>query len=144
MSKYDKRNLGAEYPYAYQQKLVLRYIKESFKGKERASMILAYDTITWIVSDFSKEDSSIEVNNWPKVMRTYSGMGIGTAQRCIGKLVEHGLIAYPHERNKRGKWDKWKVIIPKADDLPKKVLAYSTESGESRSGLTTTGETTTL
>ena len=141
MSKYDKRNMGEErYPYSFQQKLVLRHIRNKFSGKERASLLLVYSTICWIASDFSNEESEKEVNNWPKVISKYSGVGKGTAQKCIKKLNGLGLINYLQDRSVNGRWNKRKIILPA--ELPEEVI--ETTDGITEDGSTKVGETLTL
>lgn len=135
MGKYDKRNLGEEkYPYAFQQKIVLRYIKKLYTGKSRVSALIVYNTLCWIISDFSKNDSETEVRNWPKTIATYSGIGKDTAQRYIKELAEHGLINYERVRNPNGQWDNRKVILP--SELPRAIITTSNADEQAVDGET--------
>ena len=76
MSRYDKRSADElKIPFAYQQKAVLRFLQKKITGKERCSALAVYNTITWIASDFSNENSEKIVHNWPKIIATYSASG---------------------------------------------------------------------
>lgn len=140
MSKYDSRSLGEEkHPYAFQQKIVMRYIRRLYSGKERVAALTTYCTICWIASDFSNDLSEKEVNNWPKTIATYSGIGRGTAQRYIREFVERGIITYERQRSSQGRWQKRKVILPA--HLPECITAPGqTTDGETTHGLAVDGQ----
>lgn len=148
MSKYDERSFGDEkYPFTFQQKIVLRYIKGLYSGKARVSALTVYNTICWIASDFSKNDTDKEVRNWPKTIATYSGIGRNTAQRYIRKLAKHNLIKYEQVRNPDGRWNKRMIILP--SELPEAVVEKrdndeQTMFGEPIDGQTISGEDITL
>jgi len=142
MSKYDKRKSDElKIPYAYQQKAILRFLKKKFMSKERCSALSVYNTITWIVSDFSKENSDKIPHNWPSMINTYSGIGEDTASKFLKKFKELGIIDYIHERNPvNGRWDNWVVKLPAK--LPQEVLGLAVV--EPVGGLAMTGEGGTL
>lgn len=142
MSKYDKRSAKElKIPFAYQQKAVLRFIKSKFVGKERCSALAVYSTLTWIASDFSKENTNHIPHNWPSMINTYSGIGEGTAGKFLTKFKEFGIINYKHERNPiNGRWDNWFVELPAM--LPQEVLNLAVV--EPVGGLAMTGESGTL
>mgnify|MGYP001557949710 CR=1 FL=1 len=142
MSKYDKRNANElKIPFAYQQKAVLRFLQTKFTGKERHFALSVYDTITWIVSDFSNEHSGKIVHNWPRVVSTYSGIGKNTASKFIKKFKEFGIIEYEQEKNSiNGRWNNWIMKIPAT--LPREVL--SRVAVQPAGGPTMTGEAGTL
>ena len=142
MSKYDKRSAKElKLPYAYQQKSVLRYLKTKFEGKERNSALSVYNTMTWIVSDFSKENSDKVPHNFPSMIHTYSGIGEDTVSKFIKKFKEFGIINYWHERNPiNGRWNNWVLELPAK--LPQEVLNLAVVKPVS--GLAMTGEVSTL
>lgn len=147
MSKYDKRNLGEEkHPYAFEQKIALRYMKNLCSGKERASLLLTYLGICWIASDFSRDDMEHRVRNWPKTLSTYTGLGKNTIQKNIRKLIGHGFIEYKQERNPNGQWNNRVIELPA--ELPQRVIDWAREDqtidSETMGGETTTDEGITL
>lgn len=141
MSKYDKRSAKElKIPFTYQQKAILRFIKTRFVGKERCSALAVYNTLTWIASDFSKDNSDKIPHNWPSIISTYSGIGEDTARKFIKKFKEFGIIDYRHERNPNGRWDNWFVELPAK--LPQEVLSLAVV--EPVGGVTMTGKSSTL
>ena len=113
MNKYDERDADVlKIPYAYQQKDVLRFLQKKYEGKARAMALLIYNTISWIASDFSNELSTNEVHNWPKVIATYSGVGISTVRKYIRDFIGWEIVKEERFRRKNGTWDSRKIIIP--------------------------------
>lgn len=142
MSRYDRRGaINERYPYSFQQKIILRYLRNFYSGKRRVSALLTYCTICWIVSDFSSEDSP-SVNNWPKVISTYSGLGRSTAQEYIRNLAGLGIIIYDRVRNESGRWDRRRIILPAG--LPDEVEAWQANNNETVGSLTEDGDNATL
>ena len=144
MSKYDLRKKRGDNtdPYSFQNKTVLRYIKHLYPGRDRMSAIIVYCTICWIASDFSKDDPEHNVKNWPKTIATYSGIGMGTAQKHVREFVRYGLVLYPRTRNPNGRWDNRAIIIPA--EIPQRAIELATERRKAKSGSTNTGEVNTL
>jgi len=141
MNKYDERSLNQKKrPYSFQQKIVPRYIKDKFIGKMRVSMLMTYFTICWIASDFSSGKK--EVRNWPQTIATYSGIGKGTAQRCVRQLTELNLIRYTQVKNSKGRWNKRMVVLP--EQLPSEVMALETKGGTPEHDFPVASETPTL
>lgn len=75
-------------PFCWQEKRILRFLKQSYRGLERAKMLMLYTVLTWIDSDFNGKP----IRWYTKTIATYSGLDRHWVSKGLKKLQELKII----------------------------------------------------
>ena len=95
-------------PFCWQEKKINRFLRDNFEGMERAKMILLYQTITEIESDFNSK----EIKYYTKVISSYSGLSKEFIPKAVKKFEKLGIIKVLNQKNEQtGKFDKKRIIF---------------------------------
>ena len=119
-------------PFTWQEKKVLRIIKNNFEGSDRYRLLCLYLILTWMDNDFN--GSSIKY--YTKSINTYSGLSIDWIPKGLKTLEKLKIIRIEEVRNEKGNYNgRYIVFTPQLiEDTPKKVEPVNEESANGFDG----------
>ncbi|MCK4754953.1 MAG: hypothetical protein KAS58_06950 [Calditrichia bacterium] len=124
-------------PFCWQEKKVLRLLKEKFKGSELAKLRNLYLTITQMDSDFNGK----HINWYTKSLSTYSGLSVKWIPTGLKVFENLNIVKIIRNRDKYGRFQIGELIFTpdsvaksKTTDVPKPA------SGKPASGRTPSGK----
>jgi hypothetical protein len=124
-------------PFCWQEKKVLRLLKEKFKGSKLGKLRNLYLTITQMDSDFNGK----HINWYTKSLSTYSGLSVKWIPTGLKVFEELNIVKIVRNRDKYGRFQINELIFTpesvaksKTTDVPKPA------SGKPASGRTASGK----
>ena len=94
-------------PFCWQEKKVLRILKENFKGSELAKLRNLYLTITQMDSDFNGK----HINWYTKTISTYSGLSVKWIPTGLKVFEELNIVKIIRNRDKYGRFQISELIF---------------------------------
>lgn len=118
-------------PFCWQEKSINRLLRDVFKKLELSKMLLLYQTITEIDSDFNGK----KINYYTKTISTYSGLDRAFIPKGLKKLENLNIIEISEEKDSKSRKFIKKTIIFTPEKIDKSV------NGKTVDGKTVAGNT---
>lgn len=94
-------------PFCWQEKKVLRLLKEKFKGSKLAKLRNLYLTITQMDSDFNGK----HINWYTKTISTYSGLSVKWIPTGLKVFENLNIVKINRNRDKHGRFQIGELIF---------------------------------
>jgi hypothetical protein len=128
-------------PFCWQEKEVLRLIKNKFNGIERVKMLCLYQGLTWIDNDFNEQN----IKYYTKTIATYTGLSKDWIPQGLQKLEKLSVISIYEDKSKGRFSGKVVAFTPqKAGKIPQETVTGQSVIGQPINGQSVIGQSDTL